>query len=107
MQRYGMVVKIRPDFLDEYVRLHANVWPKVLEKITDCNIRNYSIYHYGDLLFSYYEYIGDDYEADMKKMADDPTTQEWWKVCTPGFIPVEQKGPNAWWTEMREIFHWD
>ena len=43
----------------------------------------------------------------MKKMADDPTTQEWWKVCTPGFIPVEQRGPNEWWTEMREIFHRD
>ena len=40
--------------------------------IQECNIRNYSIYYRDGYLFSYYEYVGDDYEADMAKMAARP-----------------------------------
>jgi len=44
MQRYGMAIELRPEKIEEYKRLHANAWPKVLERIAECNIRNYSIY---------------------------------------------------------------
>ena len=51
--------------------------------ISDCNIRNYSIYFIDDLLFSYFEYHGADFKAEMAKMPADPTTQEWWAVIKP------------------------
>ena len=68
MKRYGSVIAVRPEKLDEYVRLHAAVWPGVLAMIRQCNIRNYSIFlrrlpdgrHY---LFSYFEYTGGDFDA--------------------------------------------
>ena len=71
MKRYGMVLGLREEKIDEYKRLHAAVWPGVLKKIAECNIRNFSIYlrklpdgkHY---LFSYFEYVGEDYDADME-----------------------------------------
>ena len=107
MKRYGMIVKVKPEKAEEYRRLHAAVWPKVLEMITKCNIRNYSIFHRKELLFSYFEYAGEDFESDMKKMAADPTTQEWWAVCTPCFAPIDPDQEKAWWTEMDEIFHLD
>ena len=69
MQRFGQVVGIKPEHLEEYTRLHAAVWPEVLEKIAECNIRNYSIFHHEGLLFAYFEYHGDDFEADMAAMA--------------------------------------
>jgi L-rhamnose mutarotase len=75
-----MVIGVRPEKLEEYKKLHAAVWPEVLAMIRDCNIRNYSIYYRDGLLFSYFEYIGEDYEADMAKMAADPTTQKWWDL---------------------------
>jgi len=75
MVRYGQVIRIKNGKLDEYKKYHAAVWPGVLAKITDCNIRNYSIYQKDGFLFSYYEYVGENYEADMKRMADDPLTQ--------------------------------
>ena len=86
MQRYGMVIGVREEKLAEYKRLHAAVWPDVLKMIAACNIRNYSIYlrklpdgkHY---LFSYFEYTGKDYAADMAAMARDPRTQAWWSHC--------------------------
>ena len=105
MKRYGMVLQVRDGKLDEYKRLHAAVWPKVLEMIGACNIRNYSIFHKDGYLFSYFEYIGDDFAADMAKMAADPTTQKWWELCKPCQEPLTTRGEGEWWAAMEEVFH--
>ena len=107
MKRYGMVIKIRPGKFEEYKRLHADVWPEVLSRITECNIRNYSIFHKDGYLFSYFEYVGEDFKADMDNMAADPVTQKWWAVCGPCQEPLETRAEGEWWAEMEEVFHWD
>ncbi|MCL4691204.1 MAG: L-rhamnose mutarotase [Candidatus Hydrogenedentes bacterium] len=107
MTRYGMVVRIKPDRLDEYKRLHAAVWPEVLQRITACNIQNYSIYHKDDLLFSYFEYVGENFYADMAKMAADPVVQRWWEVCKPCHEPLPTRAEGEWWANMEEVFHCD
>ena len=105
MKRYGMVIRVRPEKLEEYNRLHAKVWPAVLRTISECNIRNYSIYHKDGYLFSYFEYHGGDFGADMAKMASDPVTQEWWAVCEPCQEPLPTRAPGEWWADMEEVFH--
>jgi L-rhamnose mutarotase len=105
MKRYGMVIKVRPEKLDEYKRLHADPWPGVLKTITACNIRNFSIYYKDGYLFGYYEYHGADYAADMAKMAADPETQEWWKHTDPCQEPLPTRAPGEWWAIMEEVFH--
>ena len=107
MQRYGSVIKLRPEKREEYKELHENVWPDVLKMIHECNIRNYSIYYKDGFLFSYFEYVGNDFDADMQKMADDPTTQEWWKLTDPCQEPLETRQPGEWWASMEEFFHVD
>ena len=107
MQRYAQVIGVRPEHFTEYAKIHANVWPEVLATIEACNIRNYSIYHYNNLLFAYFEYHGDDFEADMAKMAADPKTQEWWGVCMPMQAPVADRQEGEWWHAMEEVFHTD
>lgn len=107
MQRFASVIGLSAVHRDDYERLHAAVWPEVLEQIKVSNIRNYSIYRYGELLFSYFEYIGSDFEADMAKMAADPTTQKWWDVCMPLQSPVLDRAEGEWWMEIPEIFHTD
>jgi L-rhamnose mutarotase len=112
MKRYGSIVGLREDKLDEYKRLHAAVWPGVLKMIAECNLRNYSIYlrrmpdgkHY---LFSYFEYRGQDFAADMAKMATDPVTQEWWAVCKPCQEPLPDVASGGWWADAEEVFHCD
>ncbi len=44
MKRMGMVIGIRPERIAEYKKTHAAVWPEILAKISDCNIRNYTIF---------------------------------------------------------------
>jgi L-rhamnose mutarotase len=107
MKRYGSVIKVRPEAIGEYKRYHAAVWPAVLDMIRKCNIRNYSIYLKDDFLFGYFEYHGNDYKADMAKMAADPKTQEWWAVMMPMQRPLDTRKEGEWWAEMEEVFHLD
>ncbi|MFN2215602.1 MAG: L-rhamnose mutarotase [Anaerolineales bacterium] len=107
MKRFGSVIRLKPEKESEYRELHANAWPDVLEMIHTCNIRNYSIYLKDGYLFSYFEYIGDDFDADMQKMADDPVTQSWWKLTDPCQEPLESRREGEWWASMEEVFHTD
>jgi L-rhamnose mutarotase len=107
MKRFGSVIRLRPEKLEEYKTLHASVWPGVLRKITECNIRNYSIYYKDGFLFSYFEYVGTDYDMDMALMAEDPETQRWWAVCKPCQEPLETRQEGEWWADMDEFFHLD
>lgn len=102
-----MVLGIKPEAIDEYKRYHAAVWPEILNKITECNIRNYSIFLKDNLLFAYMEYHGDNREADWAKMAADPKTQEWWRIMEPMQSPVATRKPGEWWAEMEQVFHLD
>ncbi len=105
MQRYGQVLGIKPEYIEEYTRLHAAVWPEVLQMIHDCNIRNYSIYLHDKTLFAYFEYIGDDFEGDMARMAADANTQRWWDVCKPLQQPLATRAKGEWWANMQEVFY--
>jgi L-rhamnose mutarotase len=112
MKRYGSVIGVKEEKLGEYKELHAAVWTDILKMISECNIQNYSIYlrklpdgnHY---LFSYFEYVGTDFDADMATMAADPKTQEWWDVCMPCQEPLTDRAEEEWWASMEEVFHWD
>ena len=107
MKRIATVIGLPEAGREEYERLHADVWPAVLERISASNIVNYSIYRHGDLLFSYMEYTGDDFDADMKAMAADPVTQEWWALCGPLQRPLGGRADGEWWKTIPEIFHVD
>lgn len=107
MQRYARIVRLKPGQLEEYRRIHQAVWPGVLEQIRQCHIRNYSIFHRDGLLFAYFEYHGEDLAADMRRMAADPVTQQWWKVTDPMQEPVDTAAPGEWWVEAEEVFHVD
>jgi L-rhamnose mutarotase len=111
VKRFGQLIKVKPEKLAYYKQLHANCWPAVLRKIRECNIRNFSIFHRDGCLFSYFEYVGTDFEADMAAMAADPETQRWWKETDPCQEPLDPSvtshydGP--WWSDMQRVFHTD
>ena len=111
-KRYGSVIGIEKENIPEYVKLHDEVWPGVIDMIEKCNIRNYSIYlaevekdkYY---LFSYFEYIGDDFKADMAKIAADETTKEWWTHTDPLQVPVPTRKKGEWWSILEEVCYVD
>jgi len=103
MKRYGRVVRVVKGMLERYLDLHANPWPEVTKAIHDCNLRNFSIYHREDLLFSYFEYIGEDYNADMKKL--DELTADWLRETDACQEPMEFAAHGELWTVMEEVFY--
>ena len=110
MQRFGWMGQLKSDMVEKYVELHAQVWPQVLRSIETCNLQNYSIFHRAmasgeHLLFSYVEYTGTDFEADMRHMAADPDVQRWWAECKPCFEHIENLPPDEVWVSMDSIFY--
>jgi len=110
VMRIGSVVGLKREKVDEYVILHRHVWPEILDRLRKSNVRNYSIY-LGELddgrlyLFAYYEYTGDDFEADMVAMAEDPVFREWWELTDPLQRRVKNTPTGSQWKELTEVFH--
>ena len=97
-----MYSKLKPEKIGEYVELHKNPWPEILQIISECNITNYSISIRGDELYTYYEYVGDDYDADMAKMESKSIMQEWWKHTKPCFLYHDR---GEYYEDLEEIFY--
>ena len=107
MKRFGQLIGLKKENLDVYKKYHAEIWPEIASMIKACNIQNYSIYHFKGLLFAYMEYVGNDFEGDMAKMAADPKTLEWWDIMKPLQEPVDGRKDGEWWADMEEVFHLD
>ena len=109
VKRIGMVIKIKPEKIDEYKALHSDSHQGVRHLLQKYNMRNFSIYmkqledgNYYE--FAYYEYTGNDYEADMAKLAKEPENIEWLSKCDAMQIPLKDEKS---WTIMEEIFYND
>jgi L-rhamnose mutarotase len=94
---------LKPEFEERYIILHRHTFPGVLRRIYASNIRNYSIFLRDGILFSYYEYHAQNYEDDMKKIGEDPVTQDWWKLTDPMQEPIPDRKEGEWWVSMKEI----
>jgi len=107
VRRIGSLIGLVADSAEEYARLHSAVWPEVLATLSRANVTNYTIFRHGDLLFSYMEYRGSDFEADMARVAADPATKSWWAVVMPMQRTMRSSPDQDWWVPMEELFHLD
>tara|TARA_R110002051_G_scaffold866_3_gene4142 strand:+ start:2438 stop:2791 length:354 start_codon:yes stop_codon:yes gene_type:complete len=109
MERKAWMIRLNAEKVEEYKQLHANAWPTILDQISACNIRNYSIFlrEPENLLVGIYEYYGDDLDADMKRMGEDADTRKWWALTDPCQTPLESADEGEWWVPMEEVFHLD
>ncbi|GLB35534.1 putative L-rhamnose mutarotase [Lyophyllum shimeji] len=110
-KRVCQIIKLKPSAEAEYKAIHAAVWPGVLAALERAHIIDYSIHHYPplQLLIATFKYTGQDYQGDMRKVAEDPETQRWWQVTDgmqESFVEgAEGSGKDIpWWTELEEVF---
>jgi L-rhamnose mutarotase len=109
MERMCRIIKIRPEIIPEYKRIHAEVWPEILKAIAKSNVKNYSIFlrEPENLLISYWEYHGTNYVQDMEDIKRAPRMQEWWNLTDPMQVPLETRASGEWWAAAPEVFHTD
>lgn len=107
MRRYASVIELRPEKEAEYRELHRQPWEGVLAALRRAHVSNYSIFLRDGYLFSYLEYTGEDFEADMASVAADAETKRWWQLTDPcqRRLPTAQEG--EWWAPAEELFHLD
>lgn len=103
-----MACRLVPEKREEYLQLHADVWPAIERTITECGIRNFTIFVRDDVLFGYFEYVGEDYQSDQLRMAADPETQRWWSLTDPCQRGFDEDSPAGRpWQELDEVWHLD
>lgn len=107
VRRFGQVIRVRSAAIPAYEALHARPRASVNAAIKRANIRNYSIYRHGELLFAYFEYVGTDFAGDMAGMAADPEVVAWWAVTDALQEPYPERPAGDWWLNLAEIFHTD
>lgn len=107
-RRFGMACRLRPEKRAEYLELHSAVWPGIEALNREAGIRNFTIFVRGDVLFGYYEYVGDDYEADQATLAADPLSRQWWALTDPCQYGFDADAPDGVrWQELDEVSHQD
>ena len=102
-----MVIGIKEEKITEYSKLHADNNQGVRDLLEKAHMTNFSIFikkmddgkHY---LFTYYEYTGEDYEADMAKLASEQRHIDWLSMCDPMQLPLE--GEHSW-TIMDSVYY--
>lgn len=104
MQRFGQVIGLRDERAAEYRDLHEG--PGVRNLLARANIQNFNIFLQrmpdGQLYeFAYFEYTGEDYEADMAWLDAQPAHREWLARCDPMQRPLP--GSRGW-TRMQQIY---
>lgn len=79
MQRVGFVIQVKRHKLDEYRRLHADVWPELLDQLRRAGIRNYSLWLAPDgTEFGYLEC--DDWAATCAYLDGSPVHARWQRL---------------------------
>lgn len=101
---FGQIGRLKTDKIQDYESLHAQPWPEVMNVLHSGNLQNYSIFREGTLVFSYYEYIGDDYEADMEKMGKDESMQRWLSLTRPCFEEFGIRSDSIYYADMKQLF---
>jgi len=76
MQRVGMLLRVDPAKLDEYRRIHAEVWPELLAELKAAGMRNYSLWlHPSGMEFGYLEC--EDWQAVCDYLATSEVHTRW------------------------------
>lgn len=86
-----IVTNVKPEKEEEYKELHSKIWDMIVKNGHLYNIRNYSIFKYKEYYISYFEYVGDNFERDMKNKALLPITKKWKKLCEECYTEIKEQ----------------
>lgn len=99
-------LQVKPDKLDEYRRLHENVWPEMLEALRRHGWTNYSLFLRGDgLLIGYCETA--DFTAGVAGMQQEPINAQWQEGVKDLFEPLTAGTADLAMQPIPSVFHLD
>lgn len=107
--RYGMVIGLHAEKIEQYKKLHKAVWPQVLDVISRNGVRNFTIFlkEPENLLFGVFDFDGTDYAEAARRIDAEPVVQDWYRLTEPCQKPLEGRHQGEWWAFMENVFHMD
>ena len=105
MERVCFLLRIRPDRMEEYLRVHTEVWPEMLDALSAAGWRNYSLFLRPDdgLVVGYLE--TDDFAAAQAAMAATDVNRRWQAGMAPYFQDLDGQRPDEGLVRLQEYFH--
>lgn len=75
--RCCFLLRVKPEYLSEYVRVHQHVWDDMRQALTDSGWRNYSLFLQPEtgMVVGYFE--SDDVDAAQEAMASTEINTRW------------------------------
>jgi L-rhamnose mutarotase len=101
--KYAWSWTVKPECLDEYVAMHLDPWPELLEAHTRAGIRNYSIFQDGNRFFYCFEC--DDVHAAFAYLDQSPVCRRWNAITSrmvEGSFDFGEDEPIRF---LREVFY--
>lgn len=107
MKRVAFLLKVKPDKIEEYKRIHQNVWPEMLDALRRNGWHNYSLFMREDgLLFGYFE-TPESFQAALAGMAKEEVNKRWQDMMAPFFEGLTGAHADQSMIELEEVFHLD
>lgn len=103
--RVGFRLQLRIELLDEYVEHHQNVWPEMLQALTETGWHNYSLFldKSDGTLFGYFE--TPDLQEALDRMAEKEVNDRWQKVMGDYFVALEGRRPDEGFLQLENVFY--
>jgi L-rhamnose mutarotase len=107
MKRVGFMLKVKQHLIDEYKEHHKNVWPEMLDALSQSGWHNYTLFLREDgLLFGYFE-TPESLQAAQAAMANTDVNSRWQDNMSPYFEIPEGAHADDLFIELEEVFHLD
>jgi len=83
MKKYCIVIEIDPEHADEYIAIHKNPWPEMLQAIRDAGFTNEVIFYHNNQSIIFIEC--EDYEASNAALRATEICKKWDSTVNPWF----------------------
>ena len=105
MKRIGFLLKVKQEKIEEYKKIHANVWPDMLEALRRCGWHNYSLFMRDDgTLFGYFE-TPHDLQTAIEAMNNEEINTKWQEMMAPFFESPNGARADEILIELEEVFY--
>jgi L-rhamnose mutarotase len=104
-KKYCWVWNIKPECVEEYVKMHLNPWPEIMRAHSAAGFRNYSIFQNGTQFIYEFECDGNINEA-FAKMVNDPDCIRWNSITSKMIDASLENGDVSTGVKyLREVFY--
>ncbi|MBT5875850.1 MAG: L-rhamnose mutarotase [Candidatus Latescibacteria bacterium] len=104
MQRVGFMLKVKQEKMEEYKKHHENIWPEMLEALSEAGWHNYSLFMTEEgVLFGYVE--TPDFDQALAKMAETDVNTRWQDFMAPYFENIGGKHADDNMVPLERVFY--